>query len=259
MRRSARRTRHRDAGRGMFDLEPCRHHVRRATAEAICIASAFRVPVVVRALQIFKSLLQRSVRRLSFATHGAATVADHHRNDRIDADALAPTICVPPSSEIETPTQFVTASQLQQTEPSAQSTHLVHGMNDHDNQFRLPARSGFLKDRLEGGARRLVSDAERLRGGPQRVPRYQAKDKACLRGRQTELGPEKSGLRHRGHVPWFQASAEQSSGGHLPIGSCASTGNVPADRRGRPRYFSGPRAFVSGGFTLLIVPRLANE
>src|SRR5262245_64616078 len=47
------------------------------------------------------------------------------------------------------------------------STPFAHGANDHDDQFRLPARSGLLENRLEMGAYRLVLDAERLRGRAQ--------------------------------------------------------------------------------------------
>ena len=49
---------------------------------------------------------------------------------------------------------------------SVRSTHDVHCINDHDDQFRLPASTGFVKDRLKGRARGLVSTIEGLRGRP---------------------------------------------------------------------------------------------
>ena len=52
---------------------------------------------------------------------------------------------------------------------SVQSAHDVHCINDHDDQFGLPASTGFVKNRLKGRARRLVSNIEGLRGRPQRL------------------------------------------------------------------------------------------
>ena len=67
---------------------------------------------------------------------------------------------------------------------SVQSTHDVHCINDHDDQFGLSASTSFVKNRLKGRARRLVSNIEGLRGRPQRLTDDQPQNKTRLGWRQ---------------------------------------------------------------------------